>query len=63
MKTSLLFELARFAFSKETFLERMRYLVLGAFFYHFLARSFSVENQSGGSADCSQAGDDVYPLF
>lgn len=63
MKKSLLFELAKFAFSRKTFLERMRYLVLGAFFYHFLSRSFSVENQGDGSADCSQAGDDVYPLF
>ena len=63
MKRALFFELMRFALSKDTVRERLRYMILGLVFYNFLAAATSVGSEGNDSASSSQAGDDMYPLF
>lgn len=63
MNKVLHFDLMRFALSKKTVRERLRYSMLCLVFYPFLARKVSAVETENESAASSQAGDDIYPLF
>jgi len=63
MKGRLFLDLIGFALSRKSPLERLRYVCLGLIFYIFLAQSISMRSNGSNSAENSQAGDDIYPLF
>lgn len=58
-----IFELMRFALSKRTVRQRLRYMILGLAFYGFFIATTSAGSEESDSAPSSQAGDDIYPLF
>ena len=58
-----IFGLMRFALSKSTVRQRLRYMILGLAFYGFFVATISAESEGNDSAPSSQAGDDIYPLF
>jgi hypothetical protein len=63
MRRAIVHELMRFALTQGTVRERLRYMILGLVYYHFLAATISEESAINDSASGSQAGDDIYPLF
>lgn len=56
-------ELMRFALSKSTVRQRLRYMILGLAFYCFFVATISAGSEENDFAPTSQAGDDIYPLF
>lgn len=64
MKNNLKLNIAKLAFSKETFSERMRYILMGIAYYPFLMLEYNKTADKGRDQDqASSEGDDVYPLF
>lgn len=63
MNTHLFYELMRFAFSRKTFSEKLKYTFLSVIFYFSLAKIAALSAKSNTSAAGSLSGDDIYPLF
>jgi hypothetical protein len=64
LKNKLFYDLIRFSYSRNSSVEKIKYLFLGCIFYPFLVQflSSSATKESDASTS-SQAGEDIYPLF